>query len=52
MSEETVPSMLEEEDGVLRWGTHEIRRKRGYITHRIPESVLLRVHRKREQRAS
>jgi hypothetical protein len=52
LSEKTVRRMFEEEDGVLQWGNPETRRKRGYITLRIPESVLLRVHRKREQRAS
>ena len=51
LSEKTVRRMFEEEDGVLQWGTPETRRKRGYVTLRIPESVLLRVHRKREQRA-
>ena len=51
LSEKTVRRMFEEEDGVLRWGNPETRRKRGYITLRIPESVLLRVHRKRELRA-
>jgi AraC-like DNA-binding protein len=51
LSEKTVRRMFEEEDGVLQWGTPETRRKRGYITLRIPESVLLRVHRKRELRA-
>jgi len=40
--------MFEEEDGVLQWGNPETRRKRRYITVRIPESYLLRVHRKRE----
>jgi hypothetical protein len=50
LSEKTVRRMFEEEDGVLQWGTPETRRKRGYITLRIPESVLLRVHRKRELR--
>jgi len=50
LSEKTVRRMFEEEDGVLKWGAPETRRKRGYITLRIPESVLLRVHRKRELR--
>ena len=52
LSEKTVRRMFEDEDGVLQWGTPETRRKCGYITMRIPESVLLRVHRKRTQRAS
>jgi hypothetical protein len=45
LSEKTVRRMFEEEDGVLQWGTPETRRKRGYTTLRVPESVLLRVHR-------
>jgi len=49
LREKTVPRMFEEEDGVLQWGTPEIRRKRGYITLGIPECVLLRVY---QQRAS
>lgn len=52
LSEKTVRRMFEDEDGVLKWGIPETRRKRGYITMRIPESVLLRVHLKRAQRAS
>jgi hypothetical protein len=51
LSEKTVRRMFEDEDGVLQWGSPETRRKRGYITLRIPESVLYRVHRKRELRA-
>jgi MarR-like DNA-binding transcriptional regulator SgrR of sgrS sRNA len=52
LSEKTVRRMFEEEDGVLQWGTPETRRKRSYITLRIPESVLVRVHRKRESRSA
>jgi AraC-like DNA-binding protein len=51
LSEKTVRRMFEDEDGVLNWGAPETRRKRGYRTLRIPESVLHRVHRKRELRA-
>jgi hypothetical protein len=51
LSEKTVRRMFEDEDGVLNWGGPETRRKRGYRTLRIPESVLHRVHRKRELRA-
>ena len=50
LSEKTVRRIFEEEDGVLQWGNPETRRKRGYITLRIPESVLLRVRRKQELR--
>ena len=51
LSEKTVRRMFEGEEGVLQWGSPETRRKRGYITLRIPESVLHRVHQKRELRA-
>jgi len=49
---ETVRRMFENEEGVLLWGNPETRRKRGYITLRIPESVMMLVHLKREKRAS
>lgn len=52
LSEKTIRRMFENEDGVLQWGSPETRRKRGYITLRIPESVMLRVHRERARRAS
>jgi len=52
LSEKTVRRMFEDEEGVLQWGSSETRRKRGYITLRIPESVMLRVHRERTRRAS
>ena len=52
LSEKTIRRMFEDEEGVLQWGSPETRYKRGYITLRIPESVLLRVHREREMRAS
>ena len=51
LSEKTVRRMFGDEDGVLNWGAPETRRKRGDRTLRIPESVLHRVHRKRELRA-
>ena len=51
LSEKTVRRMFGDEDGVLNWGAPETSRKRGYRTLRIPESVLHRVHRKRELRA-
>lgn len=51
LSEKTVRRMFEKEEGVLLWGSPETRRKRGYITLRIPESVMLRVHFQRTKRA-
>jgi hypothetical protein len=52
LSEKIISRMFEGEEGVLKWGSPETRRKRGSITLRIPERVMLRVHRKRTQRAS
>jgi transcriptional antiterminator len=51
MSEKSVRRLFTGENGVLEWGTHETARKRGYLNLRIPESVLIRVHQRR-QRAS
>lgn len=47
MSEKSVRRLFAEESGVLRWGTPETSRKRGYCNLRIPESVLIRVHQRR-----
>jgi hypothetical protein len=51
VSEKTVRRLFENEGGVLRWGSPEeisrLRHKRGYCNLRIPESVLIRVHRRR-----
>lgn len=49
ISEKTVRRLFGAEDGVLRWGTAETLRKRGYQNLRIPESVLIRVHYRRER---
>ena len=46
LSEKTIRRMFENEPGVLQWGSQETRFKRGYTTLRIPESVMLRVHRR------
>jgi hypothetical protein len=45
LSEKTIRRMFENEPGVLRWGSQETRFKRAYTTLRIPETVVLRVHR-------
>ena len=45
LSERTIRRMFENEPGVLCWGSSERRFKRGYKTLRIPETVMLRVHR-------
>jgi hypothetical protein len=46
LSERTIRRMFENEPGVLQLGSQETRFKRGYTTLRIPESVVLRVHRR------
>lgn len=46
LSQKTVRRIFEEEPGVIHWGSSETRHKRGYRTLRVPETVLLRVHRK------
>ena len=46
LSERTIRRMFESEPGVLCWGSSERRFKRGYKTLRIPETVMLRVHRR------
>jgi len=45
LSERTIRRMFENEPGVLCWGSSESRFKRGYKTLRVPETVMLRVHR-------
>jgi hypothetical protein len=46
LSERTIRRMFDGEVGVVNWGHAGIRRKRGYQTLRIPESVMLRVYRR------
>jgi AraC-like DNA-binding protein len=45
LSERTIRRIFENEPGVLCWGCSESRFKRGYKTLRVPETVMLRVHR-------
>lgn len=47
ISHMTVRRLFEREPGVMIFGSDETRFKRKRTTMRIPESVLLRVHRKR-----
>ncbi|WP_148215053.1 MULTISPECIES: hypothetical protein [Acidobacterium] len=47
MSEKSVRQFFVNEPGVLKWGSPETRKKRGYCNLRIPESVLIRVHQRR-----
>jgi len=46
LSEKTVRRIFEREPGVIRWSREETLHKRGYRTLRVPETVLLRVHRR------
>ena len=48
VSEKTVRRLFDGEAGVLRWGSNETARKRGYQNLRIPQSVLIRVHHRRQ----
>lgn len=45
LSEKTIRRIFENEPGVIMWGVGESRFKRRYRTLRIPETVVLRVHR-------
>jgi len=44
LDEKTVRKLFEQEPDVLSFGAEETRHKRRYISLRIPESALLRVH--------
>jgi hypothetical protein len=46
LSGNTIRRIFEKEPGVIEWGLPERRFTRGYKTLRIPESVMLRVHRR------
>ena len=49
LSEKTVRRMFHDEPGVVKFGHEERRFKRAYMTLRIPESVVQRVHRRLRQ---
>lgn len=44
LSKQTIRRLFQDEPGVVRIGEHEVLRKRGYVTLRIPESVVRKVH--------
>jgi len=46
LDEKTVRRLFASEPGVVELANEETRSKRSYITRRIPESVLRRVHRR------
>jgi hypothetical protein len=47
----TARAMFENEPGVLRFGPGERRFKRSHVSLRVPESVMVRVHRTLQRRA-
>ncbi len=47
LSPDTVRKMFKDEPGVLKFGSSETRNKRGYVSLRIPESVVARVYARR-----
>jgi len=46
LDEKTVRRLFASEPGVVELANEETRSKRSYVTRRIPESVLRRVHRR------
>lgn len=44
LSDDTIRKIFRDQPGVLKIGSPERKFKRGYISLRIPESVLQRVH--------
>jgi len=52
MSPDTIRKIFRNVPGVLKIGTTERLRKRGYLNLRIPESVLARVHAERSKVAA
>jgi hypothetical protein len=46
LDEKTVRRLFASEPGVVELANEETRSKRSYVTRRIPESVLKRVHRR------
>jgi DeoR/GlpR family transcriptional regulator of sugar metabolism len=44
LSKQTIRRLFQDETGVVRIGEREVRRHRGYVTLRIPESVARKVH--------
>lgn len=44
LSKQTIRRLFQDEPDVVRIGETDVRRKRGYVTLRIPESVARRVH--------
>ncbi len=52
LSESTIHNLFRDEPGVLKHGEEFQRGKRGYVTMRIPESVMRRVYKERLKTAA
>jgi len=44
LSDDTIRNLFRDMPGVVKLGSHERRHKRGYLSLRIPESVVQKVH--------
>jgi len=44
LSKQTIRRLFQDEPDVVRIGEKDVRHKRSYVTLRIPESVVRRVH--------
>jgi hypothetical protein len=44
LSKQTIRRLFQDEPDIVRIGENDVRRKRTYVTLRIPESVARRVH--------
>jgi len=51
LSQKTIRRIFEHEPGVIELANHKSRNKRTYVTRKVPESVLERVHRKLQKPA-
>ena len=51
LSQKTVRRIFDEEPGVVELDNRRSRHKRAYVTRKIPESVVKRVHRKLQKSA-
>jgi len=44
LSKQTIRRLFQDEPDVIRIGEKDVRHKRAYVTLRVPESVMRRVH--------
>lgn len=51
LSERTIRRIFEEEQGVVEIHNRKSRHKRAYVTRKVPESVVKRVHQKLQRPA-